>query len=192
MKTARLEAFTDGVLAIVITITVLELKVPHEASFGAIRGTLPLLIAYVLAYVNVGLYWNNHHHLFQGADHVDGRVLWANLFTLFWLSLVPWVIRWLDEAGFAAFPTAAYGLVLGMAAVGYHWLQREVIRVDGKESPVAHAVGSDFKGKLSILLYALAMPLAFVSAWIADAIYVGIALWWIVPDRRIERELQDG
>lgn len=191
MKTARLEAFTDGVLAIVITITVLELKVPHGASFAAIRASTPLLVAYALSFVNVGLYWNNHHHLLHATDHVDGRVLWANNFMLFWLSLVPWVIRWLDETGFAAMPTAAYGFVLGLAGLGYNLLQREIIRVNGQESTIAHAVGDDTKGKLSMILYVVAVPIAFAAPWVAGLIYIGVAFLWIVPDPRIERELEE-
>lgn len=190
MKTARLEAFTDGVLAIVITITVLELKAPHSASLLALRESAPLLLAYALSFVNVGLYWNNHHHLLQATEHIDGRVLWVNLFMLFWLSLLPWVVNWWDEASFAPLPTAAYGVVMGLAGLGYNLLQREIIRVNGGESPVAHAVGKDRKGKLSMLLYAVGTGLAFVMPYAADAIFVGIALWWIVPDRRIERELE--
>lgn len=192
MKTARLEAFTDGVVAIIITIMVLDLKVPHEASLQALARGAPLLAAYALAYVNVGLYWANHHHLFQASEHVDGRVLWANLFLLFWLSLVPFVVRWLGEAGFGTWPVAAYGIVLGMAAIGYMLTVRMIIAVNGGEqSPVAQAIGSDRKGKLSLAGYVGAVPLAFVDRWIALAIYVAVSAAWLVPDRRIERQLHE-
>src|SRR6201996_4151641 len=146
MKTERMTAFTDGVVAIIITIMVLELKVPESADLKGLLGAAPILAAYVLSYINVGLYWNNHHHLMQTADHLDGRALWANLFLLFWLSLVPFVIRWIDEAGFGAMPVAAYGFVLGMSAVGYLWLQHEIIRVNGgRTSRLADALGRDWK-----------------------------------------------
>jgi uncharacterized membrane protein len=191
VKTSRLEAFTDGVLAIVITVTVLELKTPASASFEAIRLSAPLLLAYALSFVNVGLYWNNHHHLLQATEHIDGRVLWANLFMLFWLSLLPWVVNWWDAASFAALPTAAYGVVMGLAGLGYNILQREIIRVNGQESAVSHAVGHDRKGKLSLALYVAGIGLAFVLPLIADLIYLGTALMWIVPDRRIEEELKE-
>jgi len=190
MKTERMTAFTDGVVAIIITIMVLELKVPESAEPHALLATLPILAAYVLSYINVGLYWNNHHHLLQSAEHIDGRALWANLTLLFWLSLVPFVIRWMDEAGFAALPVAAYGFVLGMSAVGYLWLQHEIIRVNGgPDSRLAHALGRDWKGRLSLISYFVAVPLAFVQPLIAVALYVIVAGVWLVPDRRIEHRL---
>ena len=189
MKTQRLEALTDGVVAIAITIMVLELKVPHGATLEALRESAPVFLAYVLSFINVGLYWNNHHHLFHASERIDGRVLWANLFLLFWLSLVPFVIRWIDEAGFAAAPTAAYGFVLGMAAIGYAITQRALIAVNGRDSLLAAAVGRDWKGKGSTLAYVVAVPLAFVSPAIAIVIYVGVVVLWLVPDRRIERKL---
>lgn len=189
MKSNRLEAFTDGVVAIIITITVLELPVPHQASLAALRAEAPILFAYVLSFANVGLYWNNHHHMFQATERIDGSVLWANLFMLFWMSLAPWVIRWLDESGFAAMPTAAYGVVFAMTAIGYFWTQARIIAVNGRDSVVARAVGTDRKGKLSLAGYVLAIPLAFVSTWIAGALYVGVALLWLIPDRRIEAQL---
>lgn len=191
MRAERLEAFTDGVVAIIITITVLEMKVPAAPSLPALLAAAPVLLAYVLSFLNVGLYWNNHHHMFQAASHVDGRVLWANLFMLFWLSLVPWVIRWLDDGGFAALPTAAYGVVLGFAGAGYSWTQAELIRVNGHDSAVARAVGGDWKGKLSMVGYAAAVVVAFVMPAAAIAIYVAIALSWFIPDRRIERQLRE-
>jgi uncharacterized membrane protein len=192
MKTERMTAFTDGVVAIIITIMVLELKVPESAEPRALLAIVPILAAYVLSYINVGLYWNNHHHLLQAADHVDGRGLWANLFLLFWLSLVPFVIRWMDEAGFGAMPVAAYGFVLGMSAVGYLWLQYEIIRVNGgPTSRLADALGRDWKGKLSLIGYFVAVPLAFLTPRLAIAVYVVIACVWLIPDRRIERRLAD-
>ena len=192
MKPARLEAFTDGVVAIIITIMVLELKVPHDASWAAFAVTVPVFLAYVLSFINVGLYWNNHHHLLAATKHINGRVMWANLVLLCWLSLVPFVIRWLDEAGFKAVPTAAYGIVQGMAAVGYTLTQRAIIAVNGgANSAVARAIGVDRKGKLSLAGYIVATPMAFVSPGIAIAIYVAVVAAWLVPDRRIEHRLHE-
>jgi len=190
MKTERMTAFTDGVVAIIITIMVLELKVPESAEPRALLAAAPILAAYVLSYINVGLYWNNHHHLLQTADHIDGRALWANLFLLFWLSLVPFVIRWIDEAGFGAMPVAAYGFVLGMSGMGYFWLQHEIIRANGgPESRLARAIGNDWKGRLSAMGYTAGILLAFVEPLISIAIYIVIAGMWFVPDRRIERRM---
>ena len=190
MKTERVQAFTDGVIAIIITITVLELPVPHRADLVSLRGELPILFAYVVSFVNVGIYWNNHHHLFQATKHIDGSVLWANLFMLFWMSLAPWTIRWLDESDFAALPMAAYGFIFGMTAIGYTWTQRRIIAVNGEDSTIARAVGNDTKGKISLAAYAAGIGLAFVQPWIAAALYAGIALVWLIPDRRIEDELR--
>ena len=190
MGKGRLEAFTDGVIAIIITIMVLELKVPHGAGLEALWSSLPVFSAYVLSFINVGIFWNNHHHMLHATQRVDGRVLWANLFLLFWLSLVPFVIRWIDEAGFAALPTASYGVVLAMSAVGYTVLQAAIVAVNGRDSALAVAVGTDLKGKLSLGLYVAAVPLAFVSPWISMAIYVAVALMWLVPDRRIEKNVR--
>ena len=189
MKTDRVQAFTDGVIAIVITITVLELPVPHHADLASLRAELPILLAYVLSFVNVGIYWSNHHHMFQATEHIDGSVLWANLFMLFWMSLAPWEIRWLDESNFAAMPVAAFGLVFGLTAIGYVWTQARIIAVNGRDSAVARAVRGDAKGKLSLAGYALGVLLAFVLPWASGAIYAGIALLWLIPDRRIEDEL---
>jgi uncharacterized membrane protein len=186
MTKGRLEAFTDGVIAIIITIMVLELKVPQGADLAALQASVPVFLAYVLSFVNVGIYWNNHHHMLHATDRIDGRVLWANLFLLFWLSLVPFMIRWMDEVGITALPTAAYGVVLAMAAIGYTQLQAAIVACNGQSSKLAAAVGNDFKGKASLALYIAAIPLAFVSAWISVGIYVAIALMWFVPDRRIE------
>ncbi|HUJ53445.1 MAG TPA: TMEM175 family protein [Steroidobacteraceae bacterium] len=187
MEPARLEAFTDGVVAIIITIMVLEIHVPQGRDLAALQADVPVLLAYVLSYVNVGIFWNNHHHMLQVTERVDGKVLWANLALLFWLSLVPFVIRWIDETGFTALPTAAYGVVLTCAAVCYTLLERQIIAANGRDSRLAIAVGSDFKGNLSIVLYVSAIALAFVRPWIAIVLYVAVALLWLVPDTRIER-----
>ena len=189
MGPGRLEAFTDGVVAIIITIMVLELKVPETGDLHALVGSAPVLLAYLLSFVNVGLYWNNHHHMFHAVERIDGRVLWANLFLLFWLSLVPFVIRWLDDSQFAAGATAAYGIVLGLAAIGYSLTERATIACNGKTSAVARAIGADWKGRGSIALYTLAVPLAFVSRWIAIGLYVAVIGLWLIPDRRILRIL---
>lgn len=189
MNTGRLEAFTDGVIAIIITIMVLELKVPAGGELSALSQEAPVLLAYVLSFINVGLYWNNHHHLLHATERIDGRVLWANLFLLFWLSLVPFVIRWHDESHFAVGATAAYGVVLGMAAVGYKLTERTIILCNGSQSRVAKAIGRDWKGWGSILIYTVAVPLAFVSRVAAIALYVGVIALWLIPDRRIARAL---
>jgi uncharacterized membrane protein len=186
VEKGRLEAFTDGVIAIVITIMVLDMKVPAGTDFAALISALPIFLAYALSYTNVGIFWNNHHHMLHATERIDGKVLWANLFLLFWLSLVPFVIRWVDEAGFTALPTAAYGAVLAMAAIGYLLLQSAIIACNGRSSKLAVALGSDLKGKLSLSIYLVAIPLAFVRPWIAIALYILIALMWFIPDRRIE------
>ena len=191
MKPGRVEALTDGVVAIIITIMVLELKVPEGGSLSALSASIPILLAYAGSFVNVGLFWNNHHHLFQATERIDGRVLWANLFLLFWLSLLPFAIRWLDESAFSPGATAAYGIVLGMAAVGYELTQRAIIACNGADSAVARAVGSDVKGKLSLAFYAVAVPLTLFSRWAAVALYVAVILLWLVPDRRMSRVLRD-
>ena len=190
MNRARLEAFTDGVIAIIITIMVLEIRVPQGHDWAALRAEAPIFLAYVLSYVNVGIFWNNHHHMLHAAERVNGRVLWANLLLLFWLSLVPFVIRWMDEAGFAPAPVAAYGVVLTGAAIGYTLLARVLIAYNGPQSRLARAVGADWKGKLSLLGYLVSIPLAFLQTWGSIAIYVAIALLWLVPDRRIEAHLE--
>jgi len=191
MTKGRLEAFTDGVVAIIITIMVLELKVPQATDLAALQASVPIFLAYALSYVNVGIFWNNHHHMLHATERVDGRVLWANLFLLFWLSLVPFVIRWMDEAGITALPTAAYGFVLAMAAIGYTLLQAAIVAANGGgNSKLATAVGSDFKGKASLALYFVSVPLAFVNSWISVAIYILVALIWFVPDSRIETSVR--
>ena len=187
MSPGRLEAFTDGVVAIIITVMVLELKVPSGHDWAALGASVPVFLAYVLSYVNIGLYWNNHHHLLHLAERVNGRVLWANLALLFWLSLVPFVIRWVDEAGVTTAPTVAYGAVLVMAAVSYFWLQWSIVACNGPGSRLAQAIGRDRKGKLSLALYCVGVALAFVAPWAAVAVYVAVAAMWLVPDKRIER-----
>lgn len=189
MGKARLEAFSDGVLAIIITIMVLEMKVPHGDDLSALRPLIPVFLSYVLSFVYLGIYWNNHHHMLHTTQHVTGTVLWANLHLLFWLSLFPFVTGWMGENHFASAPTALYGVVLLLAAIAYWVLQRAIISSQGSNSLLAKAVGRDVKGKLSPLLYALAIPLAFLEQWIAGGIYVLVALMWLVPDRRIERAL---
>jgi uncharacterized membrane protein len=190
MKTTRLEAFSDGVLAIIITIMVLELKVPHAVDLAALRPVLPVLLSYVLSFIYLGIYWNNHHHLFQATEEVSGGILWANLHLLFWLSLFPFTTAWMGENYLAAIPTAIYGFVLLMAAIAYYVLQRAIIAKEGRDSLLAQAIGKDRKGKLSPLLYLAAIPLAFVSSWIAAGLYVFAALLWLIPDPRIEREMR--
>ena len=190
MSTGRLEAFTDGVVAIIITIMVLDMKVPAGSDVKALAADAPVFLGYVLSYVNVGIFWNNHHHMLQAAEHVDGRALWANLFLLFWISMVPFGIRWVDESHDAALPTAAYGVILAMCSVGYTLLQQALIACNGADSGLARAVGNDLKGKLSLAFYLAAIPLAFVSPLIAIVIYVGVALSWFIPDRRIETRLK--
>ena len=190
MKTTRLEAFSDGVLAIIITIMVLELKVPHAVELAALKPVLPVLLSYVLSFIYLGIYWNNHHHLFQATEEVSGGILWANLHLLFWLSLFPFTTAWMGENHLAAIPTAIYGFVLLMAAIAYYLLECTIIAREGRQSLLARAIGKDWKGKLSPALYLAAIPLAFVSSWIASAVYVFVALLWLIPDRRIEQELE--
>jgi uncharacterized membrane protein len=185
----RLEAFSDGVIAIIITIMVLELRVPHGAEWAALRPVLPMFLTYVLSFVYLGIYWTNHHHMLQAADRITGRILWANLHLLFWLSLVPFVTGWMGENHFAPAPTALYGAVMLLAGVAYLLLQQGIIAQQGPGSRLAEAVGRDLKGKASAVLYAVAIPLAFANQWISDAIFVLVALMWLVPDRRIENRL---
>ena len=189
MSTGRMEAFSDGVLAIVITVMVLELPTPHGTTWGALHDALPVLLSYVLSFVYIGIYWSNHHHMLQATDRVTGLILWANLHLLFWLSLVPFTTAWMGENHFAATPAAAYGLVLLAAAAAYYALQEAIIRDQGPASRLARAVGRDRKGRASPFLYATAVGLSFVDRWLAVAIYVGVALMWLVPDRRVERTM---
>ena len=195
MQKNRLEAFSDGVIAIIITIMVLEMKVPHHAErrpeLADLKDVLPAFLSYVLSFIYVGIYWNNHHHMLHVTRQVSGGILWANLHLLFWLSLFPFTTGWMGENHFAATPSAVYGAVLLMAAIAYWILQRAIIKRQGHESVLASAVGSDWKGKLSPLLYAAAIPLSFVSTWISCGIYVGVALIWLIPDSRIERRFME-
>lgn len=186
----RLEAFSDGVIAIIITIMVLELKVPHGDTFAALLPLIPTFLCYILSFVYVGIYWNNHHHMLHTVQRVSGSMLWANQHLLFWLSLIPFVTGWMGENHFAPAPTALYGVVLLMAAIAYWLLQRAIMSAQGPGSLLKTAVGRDLKGKLSPVLYLLAIPSAFVAQWIADAIYVLVALLWLVPDQRIERAFE--
>jgi uncharacterized membrane protein len=189
MEKNRIEAFSDGVMAIIITIMVLEMKVPHGTELATLKPILPVFLSYVLSFVYVGIYWNNHHHMLYSTRRISGGILWANLHLLFWLSLFPFATGWMGENHLASTPTAIYGFVLLMAAIAYWVLQRAIIVHQGRESLLASAIGSDWKGKLSPALYLAAIPLSFVSPWIASSLYVFVALIWLVPDRRIERVL---
>jgi uncharacterized membrane protein len=189
MTTSRMEAFSDGVIAIIITIMVLELRAPHDASLQSLKPLIPVLMSYVLSFIYVGIYWNNHHHLLHVADHVNGRVLWANLHLLFWLSLIPFATAWMGENHFAQWPVALYGILLLLAAIAYTILVRMLLTLHGRESLLANALGADFKGKISIVLYVISISLAFVSPWLACAGYALVAIIWLVPDRRIERKV---
>jgi uncharacterized membrane protein len=184
-----MEAFSDGVLAILITIMVLELAAPHAATPAALLPLIPTFLSYALSFIFIGIYWNNHHHLLQAARRVDGRVLWANLHLLFWLSLVPFVTAWMGGNRFAPWPVALYGLVMLFAAIAYYILTRALIALHGADSVLAAAVGGDFKGKISLVSYALAIPLSFANAWLAWVVYVLVAVLWLIPDRRIEKTL---
>ena len=190
MSTDRLQAFSDGVIAILITIMVLELKVPEGADWAALRPTVPVLLSYVLSFVYLGIYWTNHHHMLHATERVNGAILWANLHLLFWLSLVPFATRWLGEHGRRAVPTAAYGIVLLFAGVAYYVLQRLIMADQGTHSRLARAVGRDAKGKLSPVLYIAGIGAAAIAPWLADAVYVIVALMWLVPDRRIVAQLE--
>ena len=189
MNKTRLEAFSDGVIAIIITIMVLELRPPHGESFATLRPLLPVFLSYVLSFIYIAIYWNNHHHMLHACHKVTGSVLWANLHLLFWLSLIPFTTAWMGENHYAELPTALYGLVLLMAAIAYYILQSRIIATEGRNSVLARAVGSDWKGKLSPVLYVFAILIAFGSHWASKAVYVLVALMWLVPDQRIERAL---
>ena len=191
MTKNRLEAFSDGVIAIIITIMVLEMKVPHDAELSALTKLAPVFSSYVLSFVYVGIYWNNHHHLLHTAEKVSGGILWANMHLLFWLSLLPFVSGWMGENHFAEWPVAIYGVVLLMCAIAYFILVRALIARHGKTSKLATAIGNDFKGKASVVIYAAAVPLTRVSPWISFALYSAVAAWWLIPDRRIEKHLAE-
>lgn len=189
MTKGRLEAFSDGVIAVIITVMVLELRAPHDASWHALAPVAPVFLTYVLSFVFLGIYWSNHHHLLQVVEHVNGRVLWANLHLLFWLSLIPFATGWLGENNFAAVPAALYGVVLLCAAIAYFILAHALLSIHARDSVLATALGADFKGKISMVIYLVAIPLAFVKSWLACAIYVLVAVMWLVPDRRIEKSI---
>lgn len=185
----RLEAFSDGVIAIIITIMVLEMKVPHGVELSALRPLVPVFLSYVLSFTFLAIYWNNHHHMLQAIQHVNGRILWANLHLLFWLSLIPFVTGWMGENNFAALPVALYGAVQLLTGCAYLMLARALIAHHGRDSTLAIALGRDFKGKVSPVCYAAAIPFAFVNSWVAMALYVLVAIMWLIPDRRIEKAL---
>ncbi|WP_410209640.1 TMEM175 family protein [Aquirhabdus sp.] len=191
MNTNRLEAFSDGVIAIIITIMVLEIKVPHGETLDALIPLIPVLLSYVLSFIYVGIYWNNHHHFMHMVHNVNGRILWANLHLLFWLSLIPFATGWMGENHIGAVPVALYGLILFMCSVAYAILVSAVLRLQGQDPKLAAAVGRDYKGKISTILYLVAIPLAFVNQWISIALYVTVAIIWFLPDRRIEKVLVD-
>ncbi|HLH09376.1 MAG TPA: TMEM175 family protein [Terriglobales bacterium] len=187
MNKGRLEAFSDGVLAVIITIMVLELKSPSQPTLAALRPLLPVFLAYLLSFMYIGIYWNNHHHLLHATQQVNGATLWANLHLLFWLSLVPFTTAWMDENHFESWPVVVYGAVLLFAAIAYFILARTLIKLHGRDSSLARSIGRDRKGKISIWIYAVAILLAFVRPWIAGAGYVVVAIMWLIPDPRIER-----
>jgi uncharacterized membrane protein len=189
MEKGRLAAFSDGVIAIIITIMVLELKVPHADNLAALRPLIPVFLSYILSFIYLGIYWNNHHHLFQIVQHVNGRVLWANLHLLFWLSLIPFFTAWMGENYFTAVPVAFYGGVLLLNAIAYFILTATLIAHHGQYSTIATAIGRDFKGKVSLAIYTVAIPIAFANSWLASILYVLVAIMWLIPDRRIERTM---
>jgi uncharacterized membrane protein len=190
MHKGRLEAFSDAVIAIIITIMVLELKVPHESNWAALRPIAPVFLSYIISFIILGIYWNNHHHLFQAVRQVNGSVLWANLHLLFWLSLIPFVTAWTGENHFAALPVALYGVVLLFAGIAYYILSRVLISHHGQDSMIAIAIGSDFKGRISLVIYSLGVLLSFFNSWVAFSTYVLVAIMWLIPDRRIEKSLK--
>jgi uncharacterized membrane protein len=189
MGKGRLEAFSDAVIAIILTIMVLELKVPHGGNWAVLRPLLPVFLSYVMSFVFLSIYWNNHHHLLQAVRQVNGQILWANLHLLFWLSLIPFVTAWMGENNFTSVPVALYGVVMLASAIAYTILAVSLVAHHGKDSSLAIALGKDFKGKLSLLIYALAIPTAFVSSWVACAMYMTVSCIWLIPDRRIEKTL---
>ena len=191
MGKGRLEAFSDGVIAIIITIMVLELKVPHGDDWHSLKELLPIFVSYVLSFVNIGIYWNNHHHLFQSVQKVNGKVMWSNIYLLFWLSLVPFATDWMGENHFAQLPVAVMGFILDMSGIAYYILSRHLIALHGTDSKLARAVGRDYKAILSLIFYTAAIPLAFVHTGISLALYVLVAMMWFIPDKRIENKLME-
>ncbi|HNP24178.1 MAG TPA: TMEM175 family protein [Panacibacter sp.] len=192
MGRGRLEAFSDGVLAIIITIMVLELKVPHGNDLEALRPLLPVFLSYLLSFVYIGIYWNNHHHMLHTVQHVNGKVLWANIHLLFWLSLVPFATAWAGENNFSQWPMVLYGFVLLMSGVAYYILAQLLIKLHGKKSTISIALGNDVKGKISVAIYSVAIALAFVNSWISLALYALVAIMWFIPDSRIEKVIENG
>ncbi len=186
MNKTRIEAFSDAVIAIILTIMVLELKIPHGDSLDQLTQLAPQFLSYILSFVYLGIYWNNHHHLFYAVKKVNGRILWANMHLLFWLSLLPFATGWMGENHYTAVPTAIYGLILLMASIGYWVLVQVLLKNEGKNSMISNAIGNDIKGKISILLYVVALPLSFITQWAAQLIYLLVAILWLVPDKRIE------
>lgn len=191
MKTGRLEAFSDGVIAIIITIMVLEIKVPHTAQLTALKPLFPTILSYLLSFIYLGIYWNNHHHMIHVAERVNGRILWANLHLLFWLSLVPFTTAWMGENNFAPATMFAYGIVLLMAAIAYYILELAILKQEGKNSILAKALGKDFKGKISPIIYIIAICTTYYNQWLSGSLYILVALIWLIPDRRIEKALED-
>jgi uncharacterized membrane protein len=187
----RLQAFSDGVIAIIITIMVLDLKAPNSDSLSDMRPLIPLFFSYAISYIYVGIYWNNHHHLFHAVTHVDGRILWANLHLLFWLSLIPVATHWVDKSSGAPWPVAIYGCVLFLCAIAFTILTWTLVARHGRDSTLAQALGRDYKGKVSLLLYAIGIPCSFINPWIAQGFYIAVACMWLVPDRRIVRHLEE-
>lgn len=193
MNKTRLEAFSDAVIAIILTIMVLELKIPHGTNLGVLQPLLPVFLSYVLSFIYLGIYWNNHHHMLQATRKVNGKVLWANLHLLFWLSLVPFVTGWMGENHFAPLPTAIYGVVLLFSAIAYTILQSFIVHHEGGDNDLlANAIGNDLKGKLSMIIYVIAIPMAFVNLWISRVLYVTVVIMWLIPDRRIEKKINAG
>lgn len=191
MNKGRLEAFSDGVIAILITIMVLELKIPHGDNLDALRPLFPVFVTYILSFIYLGIYWNNHHHLLQATTHINGKIMWANLHLLFWLSLVPFVTGWMGENHFAMLPTAVYGIVLLASAIAYYILQNAIIKGHEDNAKLKNAIGRDLKGKISLVIYVVAIILAFVNQWISDALYILVALIWLIPDKRIEKRINE-
>lgn len=189
MNKNRLEAFSDGVLAIIITIMILEIKVPIDSSFESLKPLIPIFLSYVLSFVYVGIYWNNHHHLLQTVKKVNGAIMWSNLFLLFWLSLIPFGTKWIGSQRFAIIPTFTYGSILLMCAISYTLLQNSIIKQQGSASVLAKAVEKDFKGKISLASHIIALPLAFVSPWVSEILFIAVVLLWIIPDKRIENQI---
>lgn len=189
MNKNRLEAFSDGVMAIIITIMILEIKTPEESSFESLKPLIPALLSYVLSFAYIGIYWNNHHHMFQVVKKVNGSILWSNMFLLFWLSLIPFATSWMGEQDFSPVPMGIYGFILFMAAISYTILQNRIIKLEGPESVLQKAIEKDIKGKISVTCYILSIPLAFVSPWISGILFIAVALLWIVPDKRIEKQI---